>query len=73
MHLPHIESFLEEGQITLGDMHPIGCVAIANDQHQTLAMLKRRKNESLQALMLRLDQAIANAMDNDVFIDEVNT
>jgi len=72
MHLPNIESFLDEGQITIGTLQPVGCVAIANDDHNTLAMLKRRRGESLQDLLLRLDQAIAKAQDDEEFIDEVN-
>jgi hypothetical protein len=72
MHLPHIEFFLNEGQITIGTLQPVGCVAIANDDHNTLAMLKRRRGESLQDLLLRLDQAIAKAQDGEEFIDEVN-
>ena len=73
MYLPNIESFLDEGQITIGALQPVGCVAIANDDHNTLAMLKRRRGESLQDLLLRLDQAIAKAHDDEEFIDEVNS
>jgi hypothetical protein len=72
MHLPNIESFLDEGQITIGVLPPVGCVATANDDHNTLAMLKRRRGESIQDLLLRLDLAIAKALDDDEFIDEVN-
>ena len=72
MHLPNIESLLEEGQITVGALHPVGCVAIANDDHNTLAMVRRRPGESLQKLLLRLDQAIAKALDDGEFTDEVN-
>jgi hypothetical protein len=35
-------------------------------------MLVRRKGESLDALLQRLDAAIANAYKNDRFTDEVN-
>lgn len=53
----------EDGQITLGAMCPVGCVAIANDDHNTLALLKRRDDESLTELLLRLDAAIHNALE----------
>jgi hypothetical protein len=72
MHLPNIESLLEDGQITVGILRPVGCVAIANDDHNTLAMLQRRPGETLQQLLLRLDQAIAKALNDDEFIDEIN-
>jgi hypothetical protein len=35
-------------------------------------MLVRRKGESLDALLQRLDTAIADAYENERFIDEVN-
>lgn len=62
------------GEITLGRLDAIGkCVATASDDAQCLAMLVRRKGESLDALLQRLDAAIADAYDNERFIDEVNT
>lgn len=61
------------GEITLGRLDAIGkCVATASDDAQCLAMLVRRKGETLDALLLRLDAAIADAYENDRFIDEVN-
>jgi hypothetical protein len=36
-------------------------------------MLVRRDGETLQALLQRLDQAIAKAYDDDGFTDEVNS
>lgn len=72
LSLPHIADFLEEGEITLGQMYPVGCVAIANDGHNTLAMLRRRDGETLAQILARLDRAIAKALDEDVFTDEIN-
>ncbi|TYC50781.1 hypothetical protein ETQ85_24945 [Zoogloea oleivorans] len=71
LHLPHIEAFLEEGEITLGLMSPVGYVAIAADSSNALAMLKRRFGESLPDLLLRLDAAIAYALKEGDFIDEI--
>ncbi len=51
---------------------PVGCVAIANDEDNTLAMLKRRKGENLVQLLARLDQAIDKAYAEDNFSDEIN-
>jgi hypothetical protein len=53
-------------------LRPIGCVAIANDDDNTLAMLVRRKGETLIQLLTRLDQAIDKACNEDVFTDEIN-
>ena len=72
MHLPNIESLIEFGEITVGVIRPIGCVAIANDGHNALAMLKRRNGETLQQLLIRLDQAIAKAEDSGEYTDEIN-
>lgn len=72
MHLPNIESLIEDGEITVGVIRPVGCVAIANDGHNSLAMLKRRNGETLQQLLIRLDQAIAKAADGGEYTDEIN-
>jgi hypothetical protein len=51
----------------------VGCVAIATDGHNTLAMLKRRAGETLAQSLTRLDLAIGKAFTEDVFTDEINT
>ena len=61
------------GQISIGGIHPIPCAAVANDDHQALAMLQRRPGESLHQLVVRLDAAIATAWNEERFIDEINT
>lgn len=50
----------------------VECVAIATDEHNILAMLVRRPNESLDDLLQRLDAAIEAAYEYDHFTDEVN-
>ena len=61
------------GEITLGHLDAIGkCVATATDDAQCLAMLVRRKGESLDALLRRLDAAIVDAHENEHFADEIN-
>jgi len=73
MNLPNIEALIEcDGQINIGNHHPIGCIAVANDQSNTLAMLKRRPKESLEDLLSRLDTAIECAIETDNFVDEIN-
>lgn len=73
LYLPNIESLIDEdGQITVGMLDPVGCVAIANDEHNAMAMLRRRYGESLADLLLRLDAAIEKAIEEDVYTDEIN-
>lgn len=60
------------GQISVGQIPPISCAAIANDDHNCLAMLQRRQGESLRDLLVRLDAAIAIAWNEERFIDEIN-
>ena len=42
------------------------------DGHNSLAMLKRRRGETLLQLLTRLDPAIAKAVNEDIFTDEIN-
>ena len=46
LSLPHIAEFIDYGEITLGQMYPVGCVAVAADEHNSLAMLVRREGET---------------------------
>ena len=70
--LPSLEELLKYGQITVSNVSPIGCVAVAHDGRQTLAMLLRRKGESVTELLRRLDLAIAKAFTEGIRTDEVN-
>ena len=72
--LENIDELISSGgQISLGQMSPIPCAAIANDEHNCLAMLQRRNGESLRDLLVRLDAAIAIAWNEERFIDEINS
>ena len=70
--LPNIAELIAHGEITIGVLRPIGCVATASDRHNSLAMLVRRRGETLTQLLTRLDLAIAKAFTEDIFTDEVN-
>ena len=71
--MKNIEALIADGgHITLGALAPFECAATAADGHNSLAMLVRRKGETLDALLKRLDKAIGLAWSNDQFIDEVN-
>ena len=73
MKLRNIESLIDgSGQIALGKIGPIDCAAVAATGTQSLAMLVRRANESFSDLLARLDQAIEDAIERDVFVDEIN-
>jgi len=60
------------GNITLGELPPIPCAAVAADGHNSLAMLRRRPGEQLQDLLVRLDEAIGVAWNEGRFADEIN-
>lgn len=70
--LSNIAELIRHGQITLGVIRPMGCVAIANDAHQSLAMLVHRKGESLPQLLERLDLAVGKALNDEIYTDEIN-
>ena len=70
--LPCIGELIKHGQITIGNVRPVGCVAVAHDGRQTVAMLLRRKGESVTELLARLDLAIAKAFTEGIRVDEVN-
>jgi hypothetical protein len=72
LSLPNIAELIKYGEITVGEQRPIGCIATACDEDSTLAMLLRRKGETLFQLLTRLDQAIAKAYTQGVFTDEIN-
>ena len=71
--LKNIKLLIEgNGQITLGRIGPIRCAAVAADEDQQLAALVRRRGESLENLLVRLDAAIEAAWEKEMFLDEIN-
>ena len=70
--LTNIAELIEDGEITIGRLRPIGCVATAADEDCTYAMLVRRRGESLLQLLVRLDQAIDKVLTLGIFTDEIN-
>jgi len=69
---PHIEALIDEGEVSIGINYPVGCVAVATDGHNALAMLRRRPGESLMDILQRLDAAIEKAIEQDIYTDEIN-
>jgi hypothetical protein len=71
--MKNIDALIADGgDITIGAIYPIECAATAADNHNTVAMLVRRENETLNALLKRLDKAIGKFYDNDEIVDEIN-
>mgnify|MGYP001093812004 CR=1 FL=1 len=73
MKLKNIEELIDnEGEITVGRIGPVRCGASACDESNCLAMLARRPGESFEEVLLRLDSAIEDAIERDIFADEIN-
>ena len=70
--LSNIADLISDGEITVGVLHPVGCVATATDAHNCLAILVRRRGETLAQLLTRLDQAIDKALTEHIYTDEIN-
>lgn len=71
--MKNIEAVIADGgDITLGVIGSIECAATAADGHNALAMLVRRDGETLNALLKRLDRAIARYFDTGESTDEIN-
>ena len=71
--LPNIEFLIDgNGEITIGQVGPVDCAATATDEHQSLAMLVRREDETLEQLLMRLETAVEKAVEEEIFIDEIN-
>ncbi len=72
--MKHIEALIDEGgEITVGAIGSIECAATAADAHNALAMLVRREGETLNALLRRLDKAIARFNETGEHTDEINS
>jgi hypothetical protein len=69
----NIEALIVDGgEITLGATGDIECAATAADGSNALAMLVRREGETLNALLKRLDKAIARFYETGETTDEIN-
>lgn len=71
-----IEEFLNsgEGTISLGAVNhsSLRYTAIASDGHDMLVALVRSRGETLHQLLDRLDQALGPALEDDIYLDEIN-
>ena len=62
----------EDGGITVSVIESFGCIAAAAEKAHSVAMLRRRRGESLTELLQRLDAAVATAYATGSRVDEVN-
>jgi hypothetical protein len=74
---PTIEAFpdTEEGDISLGGIgyNPqLGYTAIVSDDHNMLVALVRRPRETLHQLLDRVESALGPAIEEHIFVDEIN-
>jgi hypothetical protein len=56
----------------IGHIRPVDGAAVAYDGKQAVAMLRRKPNEPIDELLLRLDSAIAVAKRVGLRVDEIN-
>ena len=72
--LKNLEALIAgHGELTVGGIGPMPCVATASDDDLTYAMLLRRPSESLLQLFERLDATLAWAWEHEEMVDEINT
>ena len=70
---PTLQAFIDDGgHIDIGRIHPIECVAIANDEHTMYVALRRHNGETLMELLSRLDTSLKHCLGHDEFVDEIN-
>lgn len=70
---PNIETFIDyDGNISIGRIEPVDCAAVASDDHNMLVALVRRPGESFHQLLDRFDHAIDQAVNHEIFTDEIN-
>jgi len=73
MEWDHIDTLIKTGgQITLGRMSPLDGVAVAADQENIYAVLQRRPEETVTALLQRLDQALGIAQSGNARTNEID-
>ena len=70
---PNIQGLIDSGgNISIGEIPPVRCAAVAADEGSMLAALLRRDGESLVDLLDRLDNAIEKAIEQEIYTDEIN-
>jgi len=73
-HWPNLQGLIDsDGSINIGYIAPLNvCAAVAAQQRQVYAQLVAREGERLTDLLGRLDTAVAKAIDEEIYTDEIN-
>lgn len=70
---PNIEELINNGgNVSIGEIPPVPCAAVAADESIMLAALLRRESESLSEFLNRLDEAVGKAFEQEIYTDEIN-
>lgn len=62
---------LNGGNITIGRVEPLDGIAVAADASKVLATLVRRRDETVEGLLHRLDAAVGQAIRTGTPVNEV--
>jgi hypothetical protein len=68
MVLPNIDDLIAYGDVTIGVLRPVGCVATAADEDRCLAMLVGRRGETLGQLLTRLSTGSSTRPSMRIFL-----
>ena len=69
----HLDVLMEAGgQITLGRMAPLDGVAVAADDHNLYAVLRRKPEETFTEFLQRLDEAVGIAQNGGPRANEID-
>lgn len=73
-HWPNLQELIDsDGSINIGYIAPLNaCAAVAVQQRQVYAQLVAREGERLTDLLGRLDAAVAKAVNEEIYTDEIN-
>ena len=70
---PNLQDLIDcDGEITVGYRAPVGRVAAAMQERQVYAMLPVDDGELLPEILDRLDAAVAKAVEDEIYTDEIN-
>jgi len=74
---PNIEAFFEagEGDVSIGAINHVPTLrhtAVVSDRYNMVVALVRRPGETLHQLLDRLEQALGPAIEEQIFVDEIN-
>ena len=73
MQWTHLDALVKAGgQITLGRMAPLDGVAVAADDHNLYAVLRRKPEETFAEFLKRLDEAVAVAQSGGPRANEID-